>query len=214
MREVSRLPEPQILVNRKVQWLENFLTSGKSRPDSSKYAHDTIKNNLNSMSSHKCFYCETKLKGEPKEVDHFIEVSVDKNLAFIWTNLNLSCDNCNNKIPHNVIPVEDVLDPCTHDDYFIQQHITFKKEFIEPKDNSDLGLKSIKKYRLDNELLDTRRLKQISLFQDLLLEIKSKQIAENRQNLSAAEINVINSFKRIDKPYSLMFIVLLSKYGL
>ena len=82
MRGVSRLPEPQILIDRKALWLANFLASGNLRPDSSKYAHASVKADLNSMSFHKCFYCESKLKGEPKEVDHHIEVSVDKNFAF------------------------------------------------------------------------------------------------------------------------------------
>lgn len=214
MRALLRLPEPQILIDRKAQWLSNFLASGNKRPDSSKYAHDSVKADLNSMSFHKCFYCETKLKGATKEVDHHVEVSVEKNLAFEWTNLCQSCDNCNTKIPHNTIPINDVLNPLTDNDAKIQQHLSFNKELIEPKDNSALGLLSIQKYRLDNELLDTRRLKQISIFQDVLILIREKQIAENRQVLTNDEINIIESFKRIDNPYSLMFIVLLQKYGL
>lgn len=172
MRGVSRLPEPQILIDRKAQWLAIFLASGKSRPDFSKYAHDSVKADLNSMSFHKCFYCESKLKGEPKEVDHHIEVSVDKSLSFEWTNLYLSCDNCNTKISHSTTPIHDTLNHCTDNDELIQQHLTFNKELIEPKENSDLELGRIKKYRLDTELLDTRRLKQISKFQELLIEIK------------------------------------------
>lgn len=214
MRGIERLPEPQILVERKVDWLATFLASGNKRPDSSKYAHNSIKIQLNSMSFHKCFYCESKLKGVPKEVDHHIEVSVDRNLSYEWTNLFLSCDNCNNKIPHNIIPINDALNPCSDTDEIIEENLTFNKELIEPKNNSDLGLRTIKKYRLDTELLDTRRLKHISMFQDLLLEIRNNQIQENRQHLTVDEINIINSFKRIDNPYSLMFKILTSKYGL
>jgi len=214
MRNIVRLPEPQILVNKKAEWLTNFLSSGKSRPDSSKYAHDTIKSDLNSMSFHKCFYCESKLKNEPKEVDHHIEVSVDKNLSFEWENLYLSCSNCNRKIPHDVIPTNEVLDPCIHDDSFIQEHLRFNKELVEPNNNSYLGLKTIKKYRLDTELLDHKRLKQLSLFQDVLLKIKNQQVLENRQNFTFEEKSIVDSFKRIDNPYSLMFIVLFKKLGL
>lgn len=213
MRKINRLPEPQILVDKKVQWLQSYLASGKKRPDSSKYAHISIKTDLNSMSSYKCFYCETKLKNEPKEVDHHIEVSVDKNLAFEWENLNLSCDNCNNKIPHNVISINDVLNPCSDSDDIISQHLTFKKELIEPNVNSDIGLRTIKKYRLDTELLDTRRLKQLSIFQDLLLQIKQNQIDEVRSTLTPVEIASIHAFKREDNPYSLMFKILIEKHG-
>jgi hypothetical protein len=214
MRALTRLPEPQILIERKGLWLANFLTSGKQRPDSSKYAHDSIKIDLNSMSFHKCFYCESKLKGATKEVDHHIEVSVDPSLSFEWTNLNLSCDNCNRKIPHNTISIHDTLNPCTDNDQTIQDHLIFNKELVEPRNNSDRGLRTIKKYRLDSELLDARRLREISVFQDVLLEIRRKQVDENRQVLTVDERNTIDSFKRLDKPYSLMFTVLLGKYGL
>ncbi|MFL9829661.1 HNH endonuclease [Flavobacterium sp. ST-87] len=214
MRGIQRLPEPQILIDRKAVWLANFLASGNKRPDSSKYAHTSVKLQLNSMSHHKCFYCETKLKGNPKEVDHHIEVSVDKNLSFEWTNLYLSCDNCNNKIPHNSIPITDALDPCIDDDHTIGEHLSFNKELIEPLNNSPLGLRTIQKYRLDNELLDMRRLKQVSLFQDVLLEIRKNQIQEVRQHLTADELIIINRFQGNDSPYSLMFKVLINKIGL
>lgn len=214
MRSIIRLPEPDILIKKKTEWLTNFLNSNKLRPDSSKYAHSAIRSDLYSMSFHKCFYCETKLKGKVKEIDHHIEVSVDRNLAYTWENLYLSCDNCNSKIPHNVIGVNETLNPCIDDDSTIQQHLTFKKELIDSNNNSDVGLKTIQKYRLETELLDARRLKQICVFQDVLIEIQKKQIEENRQQLTSSEKNIIQSFKRFDNPYSLMFIVLLKKHGL
>lgn len=214
MRSLTRLPEPEILIERKAEWLNNFLTSGKKRPDSSKYAHNSIKIDLNSMSFQKCFYCESKLKGATKEVDHHIEVSVDRNLSFEWTNLNLSCDNCNRKIAHSIISIHDTLNPCTDDDLTIQDHLSFNKELVEPRNNSERGLKTIMKYRLDSELLDARRLREISLFQDVLLEIRRKQLEEGRQLLTIDEKRTIDGFKRLDKPFSLMFIVLLAKYGL
>jgi hypothetical protein len=214
MRKLQRHTKPSILIDRGEAWLSNFMASGNKRPDSSKYAHTAIKTELNSMSFHKCFYCETKLKGEPKEVDHHVEVSVDKTLSYTWENLYLSCDNCNNKIPHDSIPVNSVLNPCLSTDDVIQQHLTFNKELINPKDNSELGLRTIQKFRLDTELLDTRRLKQICLFQELLLEIRRKQIEENRNYLDNDEINAINAFSRIDNPFSLMFKILIDKLEL
>jgi hypothetical protein len=165
------------------------------------------------MSSNKCFYCETKLKDLPKEVDHHVEVSVDKKSAFEWTNLHLCCDNCNNKIPHNVIAVQDALNPCKHTDVEIQAHLTFEKELIKPNHNSNLGLTTIKKYRLDSELLDNKRLKQIAAFQTLFIYIQHQQIREQRNYLIQKELEAIEAFKRIDNPYSLMFKVLLEKYG-
>ncbi|QXP52490.1 HNH endonuclease [Cellulophaga sp. HaHa_2_1] len=214
MRGLQRLPEPQILIDRKVTWLSNFLASGKKRPDSSKYAHNSIKIQLNSISHNKCFYCETKLKGKRKEVDHHIEVSVDKSFSFQWTNLFLSCDNCNNKIPHSTISINDALNPCANTDIEIKEHITFNDEIIEPRNNSQLDLSTIKKYRLDNELLDTRRLKSLKMFYKLIYEIKNNQVIENRNTLTTEELNTIHKFKMPNNSFSLMFDVLIEKYNL
>lgn len=214
MRGLTRLPEPQILVDRKVKWLEDFLASKKKRPDSSKYAHDQIKTQLNSMSFHKCFYCETKLKGKRKEVDHHIEVSLNKSLSFDWDNLCLSCDNCNNKIPHSTISIYDALSPITNTDLEIQENLTFTDELIEPRNNSQLGLRTIQKYRLDSEVLDTRRLKSLKVFLKLICEIKNNQIKEERSTLTVDETNAIHRFKDLDSSYSLMYTVLIDKYEL
>ncbi|AQX09302.1 HNH endonuclease [Elizabethkingia ursingii] len=214
MRGLIRLPEPQILTNKKNEWKTNFLASGKDRPDSSKYAHIQIKTQLNSISHTKCFYCETKLKDKTKEVDHHIEVSVDKTLAFEWTNLYLSCDSCNNKISHSTIPVNDVLDPFRNTDLEIREHLTFNDEFIEPQNNSHIGLNTIKKYRLDSEVLDTRRLKSLKNFFKVICAIKSAQNREGRNTLNEAESNTINRFKRIDNSYSLMYEAIIEKCDL
>ncbi|MFC2110682.1 HNH endonuclease [Bacteroidota bacterium] len=214
MRGLERLPEPQILTDRKEIWRDNFVASGKKRPDSNKYGHTTIRTQLNSISYHKCFYCESKLKGKRKEIDHHIEVSVDKTLSFEWSNLYLSCDNCNGKITHSTISIQDALDPCRNTDLEIKEHITFDDEFIQPKNNSELGLSTIKKYRLDTELLDNRRLKQLKIFLKVLVTIRDQQRIENRDELSQAEIETLNSFKRMDNSYSRMFEVILENYEL
>ena len=82
MRHIDRLREPEKLKEKGSQWLASFLASGKKHPDSSKYAHPSIKLQLESMSHTKCFYCERSLKDWDEEVDHHIEVSVNKNFAF------------------------------------------------------------------------------------------------------------------------------------
>lgn len=214
MRAIQRLPEPAILAKKKEEWLNKLLTSGKTRPDSSKYAHKTVRAQLNSMSYHKCFYCEMQLKGQPKEVDHHIEVSVDKTLSYEWENLYLSCDNCNGKIPHSTIPIQDVLDPCRDLQEKIDAHLTFQNEFIQPKNNSELGLLTIQKYRLDTELLDNRRRKQLQIFHQTLIHIQFAQLADSRNALTDEERNILNSFKRKDYSFSRMFEVVLEQYGL
>ena len=166
------------------------------------------------MSFNKCFYCETKLKGRRKEVDHHIEVSIDPKLAYEWTNLYLSCDNCNNKIVHSTISINDALDPCSNTDKEIMAHLTFDDEMIEPKNNSPLGLRTIKKYRLDHEILDTRRLKSLKKFYKLIVEIQKNQINEERDFLTEEEINAIYRFRTINNSFSLMYNVIIEKYNL
>ncbi|MBR2887220.1 MAG: HNH endonuclease, partial [Bacteroidales bacterium] len=112
MRHINKGCEPEYLTEHKDKWLEAFLTNNKPRPDSKKYAHPKIVDALWSASNGKCFYCECSLDDKSKEVDHFIEVAERKDLAFDWNNLNLSCDQCNNKRPNKDIPVDKVLDPC------------------------------------------------------------------------------------------------------
>jgi uncharacterized Zn-finger protein len=211
MRGLIRLPKPQILIDKEAKWKNDFIASGKDRPDSSKYGHHKIRIQLATMSFYKCFYCESKLKLEPKEVDHHIEVSIQKDLAFHWENLYLSCDNCNNKIPHNAISIDAALDPCRNNDAKIQEHLTFVDEMITTVDSSQLGFKTIQKYRLDSELLDKRRMTQLKSFHKVLIQILRKQNAEGRKDLNENDLKALNFFKQADQPYSLMFKVILDK---
>lgn len=210
MKSLVRLPEPQIITNRGGDWLQALLLSGKNRPDPSKYGNPSVRLQLDTMSFHKCFYCESKLKGMPKEVDHQIEVSIDINQSYIWNNLYLSCDNCNNKIPHDIIPINEALDPCINTDDEISQNLTFIDEVITAKDGSIQGLKTIQKYRLDTDLLDKRRVDQLKNFYKLLESIRRNQIRDGGRPLNANEIESLNHFKQADQPYSLMFKVILS----
>ncbi len=211
MRGLIRLPKPQILIDREDKWKDDFMASGKARPDSSKYGHESIRIQLATISFHKCFYCESKLKLEPKEVDHHIEVSINKDLAFAWTNLYLSCDNCNNKVNHDAIPIETALDPFRNNDSEIQEHLTFDDEMITSVGGSLLGFKTIQKYRLDSELLDKRRMQQLKYFHKVLIQILSKQSAEGRKKLNEMDLKTLNFFKQADQPYSLMFKIILDK---
>ena len=214
MIALTRLAEPQILVERGTLWFEEFLASGAARPSSTKYGHKAIRANLNSMSFHKCFYCETKLKGVPKEVDHQIEVSIDKSGAYRWDNLYLSCSSCNKKIDNNDIPFNTALDPCRNDDLAIRANLTFEKHSIATKDNSVLGLSTIKKYRLDSDVLDSRRMIALQRFYELLIAIRDQQLNEGGRAMTPEELSLIRQFGNSDQPFSLMFRVILKKNGL
>ena len=82
MRHIDRLEEPEILTKKKAEWLSKFLSSGKNRPDESKYGNPKIMDKLKIMSHNKCFYSEELLVASPKNIDHLMEVALDKKKAF------------------------------------------------------------------------------------------------------------------------------------
>ena len=210
MRHISRLEKPRILAEKAEQWTSIFASGTKNRPDNSKYAHAEVKGVLYSMSFHKCYYCERKLKNIPKEIDHFIEVSERKDLAYEWENLYLACDNCNGKIPNTSIAVTDVLDPCRHTDDEIGEHLVFDDELITAKNGSALGLKTIQKYGLDSEQLDHLRVRQLKVFQKLYITILQNMHSEGR-GMNDDEKAQLLQFQQADMSFSLMFRQLIRK---
>ena len=208
MRHIERLPIPLILANKHDEWQakyeEKLAANPKARPDSSKYGHKDIRERLNSCSFNKCFYCESKLKGTLKEIDHYIEVSIDHSKVYDWDNLYLSCSNCNDKIDHNAIPVTEALNPCLDSDEEIQRHITFEKECICSQPGSEKGLKTIQKFKLDSEMLDLRRSKWLNKLATKAIDIDNDMKADNRTIPTEEEKNAIRLFMQKDQPYSLM----------
>lgn len=216
MVHLERLPKPQILLKKEEEWTTKFVNSEKSRPDSSKYGHKQIREDLNSISFGKCFYCEKKINHERQEIDHFVEVSAKegRNLAFDWNNLFLACDNCNRKINHETIPVTDVLDPFKNSDREIMNHLDFDREQIIARNNSKLGLLTIKKYRLNSSGLDYYRLRQLDYFNKILHQIRDNQIADNGRKTNQIELETLRRFAQKDHAFSFMFRCLLEKKGL
>ncbi len=213
MIHIKRLEKPDILERKEAEWLANFIASGKERPDSKKYAHKDIKARLMQMSHNKCFYSEYKFSDNEGEIDHYIEVNPDKNGAFDWDNLYLSIKECNKgKISNAKIPVNTALNPCVDSDEEISNHLFFENgeiSSVTPK-----GLLTIQKYRLDNPLLNIQRKNKLLEFKDTLLELKTNQITENGRNLTEAEITILRRFASPEYPFSLMFRLLLRKFGI
>lgn len=210
---MQRLATPNILVSNGRRWTDEFVAGQEKRPRSARYAHPDIRIVLDAMSIKKCFYCESKLSGQPKEVDHFVEVAEDRGRSFEWANLYLACNNCNNKLSNIAIPVATVLDPCNHTDDVIEQHLTFDVEQILTVNNSTMGSDTIRKYRLNEEFLDLLRIKQFKIFNDLEHKIKDDMIREQRQAMTAQELATLRGFSDRDRSFSLMFKKLLQRKG-
>jgi uncharacterized protein (TIGR02646 family) len=155
------------------------------------------------MSHNKCYYCESLLKGTIKEIDHFIEVSERKALAFEWTNLFLSCENCNNKMSNLSISVDDALNPCIDTDDEIEKHISFEDEQITFL--TDKGDNTIKKFRLSTERLDYLRMRPLQIFTQELIQILQMMNQDGRKKMNETEKKSLKRFAKADNNYSLMF---------
>lgn len=208
MKHIDRLDVPKILAKNQKKWEEAYrkklATNPKARPDSSKYAHKDIRGQLMTMSYGKCFYCEGPLKDKPKEVDHYIEVNCDTGKAYEWSNLYLACLNCNDKIDHISIPVTDALDPCSDSDETIRENITFNNEIIQPVPGSPKGLTTIKKFRLNSELLDNKRRKWLRRIDKDVREILFRMIRESRHEMTDEEKSLLLQYLQPTSCYSLM----------
>jgi len=220
MISLRRLDEPSVLKENKAKWLARYLEdrakSPGKRPSSSQYAHAEVVQTLEAMSFHKCFYCEQSTKAG-NEVDHYIEVAEDPGQAFEWTNLYLTCGGgrhgCNNKIANASLPVANCLDPCNPADR-PEDHLTFDDELIRARDSSARGLQTIQKYRLDRPGLDYKRIVQIKQLLKAKDQIQARMIAEGRKTMTDEERDLLRAFAQPNRPFSLMFAVLLRGLGL
>ena len=203
MIPLRRLPEPAVLREHKDEWkaryLERRAQSPKLRPSHKQYGHDEIRAALAAMSHGKCFYCE----GKPSRltVDHGIEVEEAPELSFVWENLYLACDDCQNKLANRVIAMSECADPCAAFDP--DEHFAFEDDMIRPV--SACGDSTVRKYRLNAEIYNGRRARALNHFLRVLVAILERKSADRREEMLPEEIETLRRFARPDWPYSLMF---------
>lgn len=212
MRHIERFYKPKILKEKCDEWTRKFLGSGNKRPNSKQYACKEIIDALMNLSNGKCFYSEKKLQGLPKEVDHLIEVSIDKSKAFEWENLYLSSKECNDGRPtEEDLPKSEVLDPCVNSNEEIMQHLSFEDNVAVSYNNSEIGKKTIKKYKLNNELLLFQRMRFLQQLAKLILSCNERRLKEGRVDFTDEEKQEFRSYTFPDKEFSLMVEIYLKK---
>ncbi len=214
MINLIRIAEPKQLVDNKAAQIAAFLASARVRPYSYQYASAAIRQELCSISFNKCFYCERELSGNTKEVDHYIEISCDRTKALDWDNLFLSCESCNNKINHSLLPVTDALNPFIHTNEQIEEHLTFELDIIRPKNNSVIGMNTIKKFRLNSESSDLWRSRFLNKFFDEFTGLQTKCTVEGNRAMTLVEKEQLLKYSYCSHPFSLMFKIVLRRKGL
>jgi hypothetical protein len=156
------------------------------------------------MSHNKCFYCEN----EGTSVDHYTEVAERGDLVFTWENLYLSCDDCQNKIPNTSIPVTDCVDPCRIEDP-PEDHLMFESEYVRYR--TPKGEQTVKKYKLNRELLVSQRRKMLQTISETILSMcKSK----GTDDFNASERAKLRQFAQSDHLFSMLCTAYLDKHSL
>ncbi|MCB9669862.1 MAG: hypothetical protein H6736_15745 [Alphaproteobacteria bacterium] len=196
-----------MLEQRAESWTVSFLERRRDqpglRPDKRQYAHPEILETLSAISAGKCFYCERWLSDDERTVDHHLEVHAAPERAFEWSNLYLACDICQRKLPNATIPNAAVVDPCSEDGD-PAEHLDFHEEVVIGR--TDRGRQTIRKYKLDAESRQLRRLKVLKALLRLLPPPGSALTPSQREalwRLAAPE-----------QPYSLMMRRVLEQAGI
>ena len=106
MIKVYRAPKPLILKKKSHQWTKKLLSLAVNTSDWNKqidkYRHRQVKEALEAMFHGKCAYCESKITHVSfGHIEHYRPKQRYPERAFLWRNLLLACDRCNNaKLDH------------------------------------------------------------------------------------------------------------------
>lgn len=101
MIKVYRTPKPLILKKKSHQWTKKLLSLVVNTIDWNKqidkYRHRQVKEALEAMFHGKCAYCESKITHVSfGHIEHYRPKQRYPERAFLWCNLLLACDRCNN----------------------------------------------------------------------------------------------------------------------
>ncbi len=112
MRELQKLPKPQVLVANETPWLEEYIADPTNSTRRYRYRHPDIKETLRTETSNKCVYCESKLgHNTPGDVEHKVPTSKAPRRHFDWLNLTLACTECNRRKNNFYNEADGFLDP-------------------------------------------------------------------------------------------------------
>lgn len=116
MRNLDKLPTPEVLAHNHDEWLANYIADKANSTKKYRYRHPDIKATLTKETGWKCVYCESKIgHNTPGDIEHKIPSSKVENLHFKWENLTVACTECNRRKNDYYIEGEEFLDPYNDD---------------------------------------------------------------------------------------------------
>jgi uncharacterized protein (TIGR02646 family) len=208
--------------------------------DETLYGAPSVKKALRKAQHDKCAFCESKITHIGfGDVEHFrpkagfVQQEGDKLsrpgyywLAYVWNNLFLSCQLCNQRFKRNLFPLRDpakrlasrhdaltqeeplLIDPGVIDP---EKHILWKKEYPEAAAHSQEGQATIDLLGLRREELTQFRrehLRTLSLLRKTLREYRQQQsedgLCASAQTILRGLESRIRELIRDDAPYAAM----------
>ncbi len=123
MRNLQKLPKPQVLTNNETAWLAEYLADPDNKTKKFRYRESSIKAQLKAETHNKCIYCESKIgHNTPGDIEHKIPTSKDKTKRFDWNNLTIACTECNRRKNAYYEVGAEFIDPYSDDVEAILEH--------------------------------------------------------------------------------------------
>ena len=168
MIKLAKVAEPRCLVDGASAWTSTLLTklsAGQSVTswEMTRYRHPDIKQALLLETNGKCAYCESKLRHiHHGDVEHIHPKSKNPQLTYMWTNLTLACEICNQSKRDRDPNAEHIIDPYTTDP---EDHIIFAGPLVFSCGTNE-GRSTITLLQLDRaELVEMRKDRLSALLQ-------------------------------------------------
>lgn len=175
MIRLSKLPKPQILIDKETEWLATLV--GPVPPtaaEKARYRHPQVKAALVAETHGKCAYCESKLLHvHHADVEHIYPKSLDVTKTFLWENLTLACEICNQNKSNTDPLLEHIIDPYNTDP---SSHLTFVGSLV---------------FALGSVAGESTR---------VLLDLNRGELDERRKEYLEKIMNIVNTVYRAELP--------------
>jgi hypothetical protein len=182
---LSKHPEPDILSANQAQWTAEFLAARSASTVTEtiryRYRHQDIKATLRAEAFEKCVYCETKIP--VGETDHINPVFHCPGEICAWTNLALTCKECNTNKGSYYSPTEPLINPFADDP---SAHLLVFGPLIMARAGDDKGLRTVNTLKLARRDLIERRVQRVERLRALIAEWRSKEPGATKDVLEVA----------------------------
>jgi uncharacterized protein (TIGR02646 family) len=224
MIKLQRGPEPQGMIDNKVQWQSDLQSaismygSYEKIPDKEKqkltsfYRNDAVKRGLIKSSQGKCAFCECiPSEGGNVEIEHFKPKAEYPQFTFEWDNFLPSCRKCNgSKGSHDTV-LEPIINPYDIDpkqafhfvDIAIKASNTHMKKIAE-ETIKVCGLNTLRLWKPRSEILLSLRIFTEAIEEAIegLVDADTKRKEELRVNKLREAIETIEMLTNSSEKYS------------